>query len=235
MDAMKNWFKWMFSRDRRSDPRQERPRLLAYYWDGGTPKPHALRDVSSDGLYLLTPERWYPGTLVMVSLHKIGADENDPDRSITVNARVVRLGDDGVGLELVPSVENVLLAAPSQAVNGANRKTFRRFLQGLLEHRGQALIEYILLLPLLFLLIVNVVNLGGFFFAWITVANAARSGANYAVLGGASVGSLHLPSATQVTSLITGDISSLPNRASLAVNLCRKYNGIVTTLAGTCT
>jgi len=56
--------------------------------------------------------------------------------------------------------------------------------------KGQALIEYILLLPLLFLLIVNLVNFGGFFFAWITVANAARAGADYAILGGAGSASV---------------------------------------------
>jgi hypothetical protein len=129
---MKNWFNWIFSRERRHDHRQARPHLLAYYWDGGIPEPHELRDVSSDGFYLLTPERWYPGTLVMVSLQRIGAVEYDPDRSITVQARVVRLGDDGVALELVTPMESVLHASHSGAGNGADRKTLRRFLQRLL-------------------------------------------------------------------------------------------------------
>jgi hypothetical protein len=133
---MKNWFKWMFSRDRRNDARRARPRLVGYYWDGGNPKPHELRDISADGFYLLTPERWYPGTLVMVSLQRIGAAESDPDRSITVHARVVRLGDDGVGLELVPPVEDVHLGPHTAAINGANRHAFRRFLLRLLEERG---------------------------------------------------------------------------------------------------
>jgi Flp pilus assembly protein TadG len=103
-----------------------------------------------------------------------------------------------------------------------------------LQERAQALIEYILMLPLIFLLIINLVNFGGFFFAWITVANAARAGVNYAILGGASVGSLREASAAQITSLVTQDISSLPNRSSLAVNICRNTNGTLTTLAGTC-
>ena len=42
---------------------------------------------------------------------------------------------------------------------------------------GQALIEFSLVLPLLLLLIVNVVNFGGLLYAWVTVSNAARTGA----------------------------------------------------------
>jgi len=131
---MKIWFKRMFSRNRRKNARRARPRLLAYYWNGGTPEPHELRDVNADGFYLLTPERWSPGTLVMVSLQRIGAAEHDLDRSITVNARVVRLGEDGVGLELVAPEEAVLCGPRSGAVNGADQKTFRRFLQRLLNN-----------------------------------------------------------------------------------------------------
>jgi hypothetical protein len=85
------------------------------------------------------------------------------------------------------------------------------------------------------LLIVNVINFGGFFFAWITVSNAARAGADYAILGFSSVGTLPTPTATQVTTLIQQDISSLPNNASLVVNICENNNGTITTLAGTCT
>jgi hypothetical protein len=88
---------------------------------------------------------------------------------------------------------------------------------------------------LLFLLIVNVVNLGAFLFAWITVINGARSGAQYAALSSASVGSPPPPSGGQVAALITQDISSLLNRASLTVNVCQNKNGTVTAMSGTCT
>ena len=48
---------------------------------------------------------------------------------------------------------------------------------------GQALVESALVLPLLFLLVINVVNFGGMLYAWITVSNAARTGADYMVRG----------------------------------------------------
>lgn len=100
---------------------------------------------------------------------------------------------------------------------------------------GQALIEYMLVIPLLFVLVVNMVNFGGFFYAWITVANAARGGAQYAVLNSASVGSLTPASSAQIRTLITQDVSSLPNQASLTINVCQNNNGTITTITGTCT
>ena len=104
------------------------------------------------------------------------------------------------------------------------------------RNQGQALIEYILLLPMVFLLLVNVVNFGGFFYAFITVANAARAGADFAIMGGASVASGHIASvsASQISTLITTEIASLPNNPSLSVNVCQNNNGTVTTLSGTC-
>jgi Flp pilus assembly protein TadG len=99
---------------------------------------------------------------------------------------------------------------------------------------GQSLIEYLLLLPLLLLLVVNVVNVGGFFFAWITVANAARAGADYQILGGASAGSLTPATGAQITAMINQDTKWLPNQSSVLVNVCQKNNATVTTLAGTC-
>jgi hypothetical protein len=100
---------------------------------------------------------------------------------------------------------------------------------------GQSLTESTLILPLLFLLIVNVVNFGGFFYAWITVANSVRTGAQYAVLNSASVGSLTPATGAQISALITQDTASLPNKASVTVNVCQNNNGTITTLTGTCT
>jgi Flp pilus assembly protein TadG len=108
--------------------------------------------------------------------------------------------------------------------------------RALRRNQGQALIEYILVLPLVFLLLVNVVNFGGFFYAFITVANAARVGADFAILGGASVASGHiaLPSASQTSTVISTEIASLPNNPSLSVNVCQNNNGTIKTLSGTC-
>jgi Flp pilus assembly protein TadG len=104
------------------------------------------------------------------------------------------------------------------------------------RNQGQALIEYILVLPIVFLLLVNVVNFGGFFYAFITVANAARAGTDFAIMGGATVASSHIAQASpsQITTLITTEIASLPNNPSLSVNICQRDGATVTALSGTC-
>jgi Flp pilus assembly protein TadG len=94
--------------------------------------------------------------------------------------------------------------------------------------QGQALIEFALVLPLLFLLIINVVNVAGMLYAWITVANAARTGVQYMVMGDTWVYGLSPPTPTQVTSMVTNDLSSLPNRASAQVTVCINISGTVT-------
>jgi hypothetical protein len=85
--------------DPRKTKRELLPGLIAYFFTGGAPVGHAVRDISLTGMYIVTGERWYPGTVVQVTL----TDRHKPtvERSITVNARAVRWGSDGVGLEFV--------------------------------------------------------------------------------------------------------------------------------------
>lgn len=105
------------------------------------------------------------------------------------------------------------------------------------NERGHSLIEFALILPLLFLLIVNVVNFGSFLYAAITVANAARAGAEYAIIGGAMVGSSGSPTEAQVAALVASDITSLPNRETLQVRVCKSNNAVETCVCvvGACT
>ena len=79
--------------------REELPGLIAYFFTGGTPMAQEVRDISLTGMYIVTNERWYPGTVIRVTL----TDRNQPNRfrSITVHAKTVRWGSDGVGLGFV--------------------------------------------------------------------------------------------------------------------------------------
>lgn len=90
--------------------------------------------------------------------------------------------------------------------------------------KGASLLEFALCLPLLFILIANVVNFGGFFFAWVTVENAARTGAQYmARAGTAALGDpAPTPTTALLTTIVTNDISSLPNNPSLALRYCTR-------------
>ena len=55
------------------------------------------------------------------------------------------------------------------------------------SQRGQSLVEFALVVPLIVLLIVNAVNFGTYLYAIITIANAARAGAEYSLIGGAMI------------------------------------------------
>ncbi len=85
---------------------------------------------------------------------------------------------------------------------------------------GQGLLEFALIVPLMFLLAVNAVNFGGFLFAWITVADAARSGAQNMVVSAASPGTQTPATLAQITALVANDTSSLWNSSSVVVAIC---------------
>jgi|HubBroStandDraft_1064217.scaffolds.fasta_scaffold27616_4 hypothetical protein len=101
-DTSRNWFQRLLlgdSPEPRSGPRVVISGLVAYFFTGGTPTPHEVSDISTSGIYIITSERWYIGTIVRLTL----SDRHDAktERSLTVNARVTRLGSDGVGFEFL--------------------------------------------------------------------------------------------------------------------------------------
>jgi PilZ domain len=98
---MKNWFEELMSREQRRPQRHPLPRLVVYFWDGGTPVPHEIRDISTSGLFLRTTHRWYPGTLVTLTLQRTDKDDAGERPSITVQAKVMRSDEEGVGLRFV--------------------------------------------------------------------------------------------------------------------------------------
>ena len=98
----KSWLQRMLGLeppDPRKAQRESLEGLSAYFFTGGTPVAHGVRDISLTGLYVITSERWYPGTMVRMTL----TDRHEPtaERSITLHATVMRSGDDGVGLRFV--------------------------------------------------------------------------------------------------------------------------------------
>jgi hypothetical protein len=96
--------RWLFPEPqdpRRKSPRQPATGLIAHFFTGGAPQAHEIRDIGPSGLYVVTAERWYPGTLIRMTLTKPASSGLPNECSITVQAKSVRWGNDGVGLELV--------------------------------------------------------------------------------------------------------------------------------------
>ena len=96
------WFARSSSKDRRSTERYTVSHLAAYYWTGAQASPHSVRDISATGTYLVTEDRWHPGTMLMMTLQKpVTAADTRSSQSIRVQLKVIRSGTDGVGFAFV--------------------------------------------------------------------------------------------------------------------------------------
>ena len=124
----RNWLQRWWSPDPRKAPRVRTPGLAAYYWNGEAPVAHGIRDISSSGLYVVTEERWYPGTLVLMTLQRNDLGDEMAERSIAVQSRAVRWGPDGVGLQFLLPDEQERRRGNPQILDAAGRKEFERFL-----------------------------------------------------------------------------------------------------------
>ena len=213
--------------------------VVAYYWDGAAPVPHPVRNLSAYGANIVTTEKWFPGTVIQLTLQH-GAHVNGPgdqvgSPAVSVRTRVVSQDADSVRVVFV-------------CLNKEERHTLRRFLHDIervettLTPRrmsassGASLVEFALLLPLILLLVVNVVNFGSFLYTWIAISNAARAGAQYMVLSSASVGFPRDAAAAQISTLVQNDLGALIG-GSATVNVCTNNNGVyhpVSAGAGAC-
>jgi hypothetical protein len=103
---------WLFNPDdkryrKRRAPRIRDPRLVGYYFAGGPSTPHEIKNLSVMGFYMVTNQRWMPGTIIRVTLQSLDRDGDDTPDSITVLSRVCNWGRDGGGFEFVaPDLED---------------------------------------------------------------------------------------------------------------------------------
>ena len=75
------------------------PPIVAYYWDGGVPCPHPVKDISITGAYLYGANPWQPGTVIT------GAFRGLFDLDLSMAFRVVRQGPDGIGIRFMPQTK----------------------------------------------------------------------------------------------------------------------------------
>jgi Flp pilus assembly protein TadG len=212
--------------DRRRSPRRSIP-VRAFYWDGSGSTPHEVRNISGVGAYIVTEMKWYRGTIMDVIFEPGTAAASNgvrPALSHIVTSKVTRIGEDGIGIEFLHKTHKDLRNFERIMRKMADQKPKVKA-AGNSSEQGQSLLEFSLILPLLLLLVVNLINFGAFFYAWVTIANSARAGAQYSVMAGATVGAPDPPSAAQVATVITNDAINLPNSASLQVRVCTNNNG----------
>ena len=101
--------------------------LAAYYWDGAVPVPREVRDVSTQGAYIVTSEKWYPRTVMDLSLEyktPPAGIQPAPRLGVRVRSKIVSHGPDGVSVEFV-------------CVNHQERQELAKFLERVRSRGGQ--------------------------------------------------------------------------------------------------
>lgn len=126
---LESWFlRWFDPPDpRRRSSRVAAPPLIAYHWSMDMPQGLKIGDISSSGMYLLTPERWTEGVIVSLTLQRTDMDKGLPESWIAVDFVVTRWGQDGIGGEFIPWRPGLTDAVAGRANNCADKKTLERF------------------------------------------------------------------------------------------------------------
>jgi hypothetical protein len=101
MTEQKTWFEKLLKFGSPRSDRRSVKQFAAYRWNGSALQQHSVRNISPTGVYIVTEERWEPGTIVSLTLQREGPLEPSSDRRITTQARVVRCGKDGMGLTFI--------------------------------------------------------------------------------------------------------------------------------------
>ena len=82
--------------DRRRGKRHVIPGSVAYF-SIGSPRGQEVKDISTDGFYVRTQDRWSEGTSLLVGLEIVHPTSREVEAMISVRSKVVRTGPDGVG------------------------------------------------------------------------------------------------------------------------------------------
>jgi hypothetical protein len=67
------------------------------YFSLGNPRAQEVSNISTDGFYVRTEDRWPQGTSLLVGLQIINPMSHEVEARISVQSKVVRAGSDGVG------------------------------------------------------------------------------------------------------------------------------------------
>jgi hypothetical protein len=139
--SLKQRLKRWLTPDARKAPRKSFPNLVAYFWTGGIPEPHPIRDISATGFYLLTTKRWFLDTLVLMTLQISGEKEARSRHAISLRSRVVRLDSHGVGLQFALLSREQASRQIDLLNSGAHREELEKFLHRLGNDKGQSPLE----------------------------------------------------------------------------------------------
>lgn len=124
----KRFMRWMCP-ERRIGTRYPAPPMIAFLGTVRSSQEYRIGDVSVTGFYMVTEDRWVPGTVVPITLER--TDQEDARPSLTVNATVVRNGSDGVGFSFVLDTVEGNAESEIEAGSLVNLTKLAQFLAGL--------------------------------------------------------------------------------------------------------
>jgi hypothetical protein len=123
------FLRWLFPEvNQRRAKRFPTPGLVAYYWTGGSAYSYHVGDMSATGLFLLTKERWAPGTMIQMTLQQQDGRLDSSEGSICVLSEVVRWGENGAGFSFVLTDYENIYDYGIMPGDTIDRKSVERFL-----------------------------------------------------------------------------------------------------------
>jgi hypothetical protein len=125
---MKRLIRWICP-DQRVANRHTMPPVNVWLGMIRSSKEYKVSDVSVAGFYMITEDRWIPGTSFPVTLER--TDEAGMGRSLTVQATVVRCGDDGVGFTFLQDPAEKGADGPTGDNSRVDLTKLAQFLKGL--------------------------------------------------------------------------------------------------------
>jgi hypothetical protein len=115
--------------DQRVANRHSMPPVIAYLGLVHNSKEYRIGDISVAGFYMLTEERWIPGTGLPITLER--TDEAGMGQTLTMHPTVVRVGEDGVAFTFITPSDQDGDNGDTQAKARLDLTKLAQFLKGL--------------------------------------------------------------------------------------------------------
>jgi hypothetical protein len=125
---MKRLMRWIVP-DQRLANRHTMPPLVAYLGLVRSSKEYKIGDISIAGFYMITEERWIPGTGFPVTLER--TDDAANGQTLTVFCTAVRNGADGVGFTFLHSADDEQHDGEAYGTTRMDLTKLAQFLKGL--------------------------------------------------------------------------------------------------------
>ena|SRR5579863_1575300 len=125
---MKRLMRWIVP-DQRVANRHGMPPVVAFLGLARSSKEYKIGDISIAGFYMVTEERWIPGTGFPVTLER--TDDGAQGETLTVFCTAVRIGPDGMGFTFLQPPEAEKQSGEAHGTTRMDLTKLAQFLKGL--------------------------------------------------------------------------------------------------------